>query len=155
MILHDNPTMGRPQRHVIRSMIVAVLALAAILLGSFTVHCACAGHEMNGTLPAASAHAEHDTGANGMTANAVEMVAVASHVNVGWLTLGGNLMAGCALMGMACSVLLVLASLLLLARQPSAYKRLLDAGGFVVDSFRSIPLHIHRPSLTLLSISRT
>ena len=63
-------------------------------------------------------------------------------------------MAGCGMLAMTCSVLFIVVALIRLARQPSVYSRLLDAGGFVVSSFRMIPLHVHRPSLTLLSISR-
>lgn len=159
MILNDTPIAGRPQLHVIRSMIVSVLAMAALLLGLFAVHSAGAGagagHEMNVAVPAAAAHAEHVTGANGMVASAVAAVAVvASSVDDGWLSFGDDFMAGCGILAMTCSVLLIVVALIRLARQPSAHRRLLDGGGFVVSSFRGVPLHVHRPSLILLSISR-
>jgi len=162
MILNDTPIAGRPQLHVIRSMIVSVLAMAALLLGLFAVHSAGAGagagHEMNVAVPAAAAHAEHAehvTGANGMVASAVAAVAVvASSVDDGWLTFGDDFMAGCGILAMTCSVLLIVVALIRLARQPSAHRRLLDGGGFVVSSFRGVPLHVHRPCLILLSISR-
>lgn len=159
MILNDTPIAGRPQLHVIRSMIVSVLAMAALLLGLFAVHSAGAGagagHEMNVAVPAAAAHAEHVTGANGMVASAVAAVAVvASSVEDGWLSFGDDFMAGCGILAMTCSVLLIVVALIRLARQPSAHRRLLDGGGFVVSSFRGVPLHVHRPSLILLSISR-
>ncbi|TFD32560.1 hypothetical protein E3T34_08960 [Cryobacterium sp. TMT1-62] len=63
-------------------------------------------------------------------------------------------MSGLATLSMTCSLLLVLVGLILLARRPSACRRLLEAGSFIVGSFREIPLHLHRPRLTLLSISR-
>jgi len=163
MILNDTPIAGRPQLHVIRSMIVSVLAMAALLLGLFAVHSAGAGAgaghemnvEMNVAVPAAAAHAEHVTGANGMVASAVAAVAVvASSVDDGWLTFGDDFMAGCGILAMTCSVLLIVVALIRLARQPSAHRRLLDGGGFVVSSFRGVPLHVHRPCLILLSISR-
>ncbi|TFB55400.1 hypothetical protein E3N94_09060 [Cryobacterium sp. Sr3] len=63
-------------------------------------------------------------------------------------------MSGLATLSMTCSLLLVLVGLILLARRPSACRRLLEAGSFIVGSFWEIPLHLHRPRLTLLSISR-
>ncbi|TFD39638.1 hypothetical protein E3T40_00860 [Cryobacterium sp. TMT1-19] len=63
-------------------------------------------------------------------------------------------MSGLATLSMTCSLLLVLVGLILLARRPSACRRLLEAGSFIVGSFREIPLHLHRPRLTLLSIRR-
>lgn len=157
MILNDIPIGGRPERRVVRSVIVSVLAMAALLLGLFAVHSAGAGvnHEMSVAAPAASAHAEHGTGAIGVMASADAVVAVvASSVDDGWLSFGDDFMAGCGILAMTCSVLLIVVALIRLARQPSVYRQLLDAGGFVVSSFRTIPLHVHRPSLTLLSISR-
>ncbi|TFC84153.1 hypothetical protein E3O67_13915 [Cryobacterium sp. TMT3-29-2] len=65
-----------------------------------------------------------------------------------------NAMSGMAALATTCSLLLVLGGLVLLSRHPSFCRRLLEAAGFVVGSFREIPLHLHRPSLTLLSISR-
>ncbi|TFC99057.1 hypothetical protein E3T25_15320 [Cryobacterium sandaracinum] len=63
-------------------------------------------------------------------------------------------MSGLATLSMTCSLLLVLVGLILLARRPSACRRLLEASSFIVGSFWEIPLHLHRPRLTLLSISR-
>ncbi|WP_166790398.1 hypothetical protein [Cryobacterium tagatosivorans] len=156
--MNDTPISGRPQRHVIRSLIVSVLAMAALLLGLFAVHSAGAGvgaeHEMAVAAPGASAPAQDLTGANEMVASAGADVVVASGFDGGWLSFGDDFMAGCGILAMTCSVLLIVVALIRLARQPSVYNRLLDAGGFVVSSFRTIPLHVHRPSLTLLSISR-
>lgn len=156
MILRDTPTAGHPRRHVIRSVIVSVLAMAALLLGLFAVHSAGAGsgHEMDAVADT-SPHAEHSAGAHGMVASAGAVVAVAAAgADAGWHSFGDDFMAGCGMLAMTCSVLLIVVALIRLARQPSVYSRLLDAGGFVVSSFRTIPLHVHRPSLTLLSISR-
>lgn len=157
MILRDTPIAGRPGRHVTRSVIVSVLAMAAMLLGLFAVHSAGAGtgHEMNVSVAETSPHAEHSAGTNGMAASAVAVVAAAAaDADGGWLSFGDDFMAGCGILVMTCSVLLIVVALIRLARQPSVYRQLLDAGGFVVSSFRTIPLHVHRPSLTLLSISR-
>ena len=160
MILRDTPITGRPRRHVFRSVIVSVLAMSALLLGLFAAHSSGAGvgaeHEMTVAAPAASAPAEHLTGANEMVASAGAdvVVAVASGFDGGWLSFGDDFMAGCGILAMTCSVLLIVVALIRLARQPSVYGRLLDAAGFVVSLFRTIPLHVHRPSLILLSISR-
>lgn len=152
MILRDNPIAGRTRLHVIRSVIVSVLAMAAMLLGLFAVHSAGARHEMNVAVPAASAHAEHIVGASGVAG--VAAVVGVSSAESGWLSLGDDFMAGCGILAMTCSVLLIVVALIRLARQPSVYRRLLDAGPFVVRLSRTVPLHVHRPSLTLLSISR-
>ena len=160
MILRDTPITGRPRRHVFRSVIVSVLATAALLLGLFAAHSSGAGvaaePEMAVAAPGASAPAEYLTGANEMVASAGAdaVVVVASGFDGGWLSFGDDLMAGCGILAMTCSVLLIVVALIRLTRQPSVYRQLLDAGGFVVSSFRTIPLHVHRPSLILLSISR-
>lgn len=168
MILNDSPIERRPQGHLIRFGIVSVLALVALVLGLFAVHSAGAGvgHEMAVAAPGAAAHAghvEHVTGAQGMVAGAVAAVAVSASTvsastvsasSAGASSAGGDFMAGCGILGMTCAVLLIVVALIRMARQPSAYRRLPNARGFVVLSFRTIPLHVHRPSLILLSISR-
>jgi hypothetical protein len=141
-----------PERHVIRSTLLAVLTMAAMLLCLLAVHSSGAGHEMNHALPAAASHAAMDTDAQAPTLAGATMTAVA-RIDAGSLSYG-NSMGGAALLAMTCAVLLVLSALVLLARRPSVHHRLVDAVPFVVDSFRAIPLHLHRPSLTLLSISR-
>ncbi|TFD78274.1 hypothetical protein [Cryobacterium fucosi] len=55
---------------------------------------------------------------------------------------------------MLCSAVLMVNSNAVLARMPSDPGLVFASGGFVNDTFRAIPLHLHRPSLTLLSISR-
>ncbi|TFD81288.1 hypothetical protein E3T54_02090 [Cryobacterium sp. Sr8] len=160
MILRDTPITGRPRSHVFRSVIVSVLATAALLLGLFAAHSSGAGvgaeHEMAVAAPGASAPAEYLTGANEMVASAGAdvVVAVASGLEAAWLSFGDDVMAGCGILAMTCSVLLIVVALIRLAREPSVCSQLLDAGDFVVSSFRTIPLHVHRPSLILLSISR-
>ena len=156
MILRDTAAAGRTRLHVIRSVIVPVLAMTALLLGLFAVHSAGARHEMDVAVPAVAAHAEHATaiaeasGAAGVGAVHV----VAAGAQSGWLSLGDDFMAGCGILAMTCSILLIVVALIRLARQPSTHRRLLDAGRFVVTSFRTVPLRVHRPSLTLLCISR-
>jgi len=156
MKLRVAPTAGRPQRHVICSVIVSVLAMAAMLLGLFAMHSATSGarHDMSVTASTPAAPAEHPAGANRAVAGAVAAVAVASGMDSGWLSFGKSFMAGCGILALTCAVLLIVVALFRLARQSSVYARLLDAGGLHVRSVRMIPLHMHRPSLTLLSISR-
>ncbi|TFC17611.1 hypothetical protein [Cryobacterium glucosi] len=79
---------------------------------------------------------------------------IAASVGQRVLCFEGNSLGGGAMAAMSCSVFLVLGSLLLIAGGPSALGLLFAAGGFVVGTFRTIALHLHRPSLTLLSVSR-
>lgn len=136
-------------------MSISVLAMAAMLLGLLAMHSMGAMHEMGVTHPAASAHPAQAGGADPMTTVGVTAVTVVAHMNDGLVTCLENCTVGCELMAMTCVVLLILASLVMLIRLPSVYQRLLDAGGYIVGSFRTAPLRIHRPSLTVLSISRT
>ena len=150
MNLNANSTVGRPRRHVIRSTMVAVLTMAAMVLGLLAFHSAAAGDETSGTVSVVSAHAEKAAAERG-TASAVSIF---PYVDGGSHTVGDGFLVGCVIMGTVCVALLILASVVFLARRCAVYRRLLDVGGFVVGSFREIPLHLHRPSLTLLSISR-
>jgi hypothetical protein len=85
----------------------------------------------------------------------VAATATVTALAVGVISIADNhSLSGGATLSMMCSLLLVLGGLILLSRRPSAFRRLLEAGGFIVGSFREIPLHLRRPSLTLLSISR-
>ncbi|TFD50419.1 hypothetical protein E3T46_11010 [Cryobacterium sp. Hh11] len=150
MNLNANLVVYRPRRHVIRSTMVAVLTMTAIVLGLLALHSAAAGDETSGPVSIVSAHnesvpAEPATGS---------VALITPYVDGGSHTVDNRLLVGCVIMGMVCVALLILATVVFLARPPAVYRRLLDAGGFVVDSFREIPLHLHRPSLTLLSISR-
>ena len=145
MNLNGSPIVHRPQRHVIRSVIVAVLATAAVLLGLLAVHSSGIGRATTVALPAATADVAQSIGADALVAVGVASVTAEAHSGNGLLV------------AMTCGVLLILASLVLLPglrRLPAVYDRLLDAGGRIVRSLCVAPLHIHRPSLTVLSISR-
>lgn len=159
MKLRVAPTAGRPQRQVIRSVIVSVLAMAAMLLGLLAIHSATSGarHDMSVTASTAAAPSEHPAGANRVKADtvaAVAAVAVASGMDSAWLSFGSSFMAGCGILALTCAALLIVAALFRLARRASVYARLIDAGGLHVRSVRMTPLKVYRPSLTLLSISR-
>lgn len=145
MNLNGSPSVHRPQRHVIRSVLIAVPVLIAMLLGLLTIHSACTGHSMTVALPAATADVAQSIGADALVPVGVASMTAEAHSGHGLL------------IAMACGVLLILASLVLLPglrRLPAVYNRLLDAGGCIVHSVSTAPLHIHRPSLTVLSISR-
>lgn len=150
MNLNANPIVGRPRQHVIRSTMVAALTMAAMLLGLLALQPFAASDQTSGAVSVVSAHDEKAAAELG-TANAAS---ISAYVDGGSHTAGDGFLVGCMIMGMACVALLILVSPVILTRWPAVYRRLLDAGGFVVDSFSEIPLHLHRPSLTLLSISR-
>ena len=145
MNLNGSPIVHRPQRYVIRSVIVAVPVLIAMLLGLLAVHSAGTGRSMTVALPAATADVAQNIGADALVSVGVASMTAEAHSGHGLL------------IAMACGVLLILASLVLLPglrRLPAVYNRLLDAGGCIAPSVSTAPLHIHRPSLTVLSISR-
>ena len=60
----------------------------------------------------------------------------------------------CALLAMTCVLLLTLAARTFLTRLPATYGRLLDAGGGILNAWRTHTMPVRRPSLILLSISR-
>ena len=145
MNLNGSPIVHRPQRHVIRSVLIAVPVLIAMLLGLLAIHSAGTGHSMTVALPAATADVAQSIGADALVAVGVASVTAEAHSGHGLL------------IALACGVLLILASLVLLPglrRLPAVHNRLLDAGGCIAHSVSTAPLHIHRPSLTVLSISR-
>ncbi len=63
-------------------------------------------------------------------------------------------MLDCALLAMTCVLLLTLVVMIFLTRLPATYPRLLDAGGIILDSWRTAALPVQRPNLTLLSVCR-
>ena len=65
-----------------------------------------------------------------------------------------NSLGGSGTVAMTCPNVLVVGHHAVLARMPADSGLVMASGGFVNDSFRAIPPHLHRPSLTLLSISR-
>lgn len=167
-MLHTRDAISfRRGRRVFHSAVLAALTMAAMLLCLLAVHSAGTGHGLGHgaghSLSAAATGAAATTVATTVTAgahSAAAHVAASAATTVVALTAGAvssadtHAMSGLAALSMTCSLLLVLGGLILLSRRPSFCRRLLEAGGFIVGSFREIPLHLHRPSLTLLSISR-
>ncbi|WP_183084960.1 hypothetical protein [Mycetocola manganoxydans] len=58
-------------------------------------------------------------------------------------------------MAMICVMVLVITALILLAKYPTVYYRLLEAGKRAVQAVAAARQHVYLPSLTVLSISRT
>ena len=171
----------RRARPVFHSAVLAVLTMAAMLLCLLAVHSAGTGHGPGHGLTAVPAsatamttvtatamtptaaaadHAAHtassvaavpDAMLDGVASVAVPVAALKAGTISG---VDAHALSGMVALSMTCAFLIVLGGLIVLSRRPSTFRRLLEAGGFTVGSFREIPLHLHRPSLTLLSISR-
>jgi hypothetical protein len=145
-------TLDRSVRRIIASAslpyFVSLLALAALLFAVFAFHSEATGHAMHTPVPAASAVA-------GQQANVMGVAAISAASVVDAISSGSREgMLDCALSVMTCMLLLTLVVMVFVTRLRARRRRLLDAGGVTLASWRGIPLPNHRPSLTLLSISR-
>ena len=143
----------RPVAHATLSPFVSLLALAALLFAVFAFHSEAAGHPAQTPVPtstaaASSAVAEPQSSVTQMAA--VLAAPVVAAISSG--SLDGLL--HCALLAMTCVLLLTLVVMVFLTRLPAMYRRLLDAGGIMLRSLITSALPVHRPSLTILSISR-
>jgi hypothetical protein len=136
----------------LRSTLVALVAVAAILFGFLAMNSTHAGHETGG-IAVASGQTLHVGIEPGVAAVTIAAVSVVAHTTLGALGCP-DCMLDCAILAITCTIVLVLASLIMLARSPSMYRRLLDAGGPIVRRFSGPTLDIYRPRLTVLSISR-
>lgn len=137
----------------LRSTLVSIVAMTAILFGFLVLNSAHAGHETTATAVASGKEFRVDTGTglSGVAAVAAVAVTIASHADLGMADCS-DCVVDCAIL--ACAILFILASLILLARLPSFYRRLLDAGEHTAQFASGPVLDIHRPSLIALSISR-
>ena len=145
-------TLDRAVRRIAASVslspFVSLLALAALLFAVFAFHSEAAGHAMHTPVSAASASAGPEAAVMAMAAVVAEpAVALISSDN-------RERMVDCALLAMTCVLLLALVAMVFLTRLPTLRRRLLDAGSVALASWRRIDLPVHRPNLTLLSISR-
>ncbi|TFD79188.1 hypothetical protein [Cryobacterium fucosi] len=134
------------------STFVALIAMAAILFGLLAMNSTHAAHESGGTV-VASGQRPHVGVEPVVAAVAVAAVAVAAHTGLGVLGCPDCIL-DCAILAITCTIVLVLASLIMLAWLPALYRRLLDAGGHIVRLLSGPTLDIYRPSLTVLSICR-
>ena len=143
-------TLYRAQRRTDRALamspLVALVALAMTLLGFFAIHSEVTGHDMHGAAPMSSA-------STGSLAEAAALAVVAPDSTVLAASPHGGAM-HCALLAMACVLLLVLVTVVFFTRRPAVFHRLLDAGGAALGVMGLVAVHIHRPSLVFLSISR-
>lgn len=136
--------------------VVVVLTLAALLLGVFAMH------SMMGSHPDASLSAGHTHAESGhvdtVTASTggTTLAAGADHgAVVPMVPCDDSCAMGCALMAATCVIVFFLASLILLARVPAMFARVLDAGPRLRRLVPRARFHVYLPSLTVLSISRT
>jgi len=148
--------LDRAARRMISSIslspFISILALAALLFAVFAMHSEATGHAMPTPVPASTTASST---AFDQPVDAIERAAVMAAPVITAMSSGGfNGMLDCALLAMTCLLLLTLVAMVFLTRLPAMYRRLLDAGGVMLRLWRTIALPIHRPSLTLLSISR-
>ncbi|MBB5641088.1 hypothetical protein [Cryobacterium roopkundense] len=122
--------------------------MTALLFAVFAMHSEATGHDMHtaGSSTPAGASAPVEVAAVGVawTAPVVASLSAGTH----------NGMLDCALLAMACVLLLVLIALVFLTRLPATYRRLRDAGGALLRVVDLVVVPLPRPSLTVLSISR-
>ena len=147
------------RRPPLRSSLVALLAMAAMLVGLLAISSTHAAHETGGTAPKSASDQSHraDVGSTvtGIAAAGIAAAAVSAAAHSGFGALGClGCRLDCALLAITCTIVIALASLIMLARLPSMYRRLLDAGGPIVRRLGGPALDIYRPRLTALSVSR-
>ncbi|TFD33697.1 hypothetical protein E3T40_11650 [Cryobacterium sp. TMT1-19] len=152
MKLDSTAHIASRNRPVLTSGLVALVAMAALLFGVLAMNSTHAGHE-TGWTQVASDHTTQAGVVPNVAAVAVPAMSVIAHTGLGAVDCSDCLL-DCAIVAMTCTILLVIASLILLARLPSTYRRLLDAGGHIARLSHRLVLDIHRPNLTILSISR-
>ncbi|MFF2495537.1 hypothetical protein [Agromyces sp. NPDC058064] len=168
---------GRSRIGAVRRALLALLGVAAVLVGLLAMHTAGSGaeHAAAGAVahgaqahavtepgkgdqaasPAASAAEHHAPAGLGTTALVASVVASAGEA-VACDEACMSALSDCALMVMSCAMLLVLVAFVLLAGGPAVFRRLLERGATLLAALlRVIPPHLHRPDLTVLSISRT
>lgn len=136
--------------------VLVLLTLAALLLGVFAMHSMTGSHS-DASLTAGHTHAESVHGeqvAASSAGTALEAGADQGGV-VPMVPCDESCAMGCALMAATCVIVFFLASLVLLARVPAMFARVLDAGPRRLLLVPRAKFHVYLPSLTVLSISRT
>ena len=152
-------SLARPRLRTLRRSILSTLGMAAIVLGLLAMHSSGADHTAVGEeASAATAHTAHTSHAEShevaaVPAATVIATAAAAAVHCDEACMHGVL--DCALMVMTCSMLLAIAALTVLGHRPGLYRKLFDTGARILAAPARVPLPIHRPDLTVLSISRT
>jgi protein-S-isoprenylcysteine O-methyltransferase Ste14 len=145
----------QPSTPLTRAVIV-VLTSAALLLGVLAMHCMTGSHS-DASLSAGHTHAE--SGHADTVAASTGGMALAAGTDHGAVVptvpCDDSCAMGCALMAATCVLVFFLASLILLARVPAMFARVLDAGPRLLRPVPRAKFHVYLPSLTVLSISRT
>ena len=157
MALSAMRSLSGPRFRAFRRTLLGTLGMAAVVLGLLAMHSSGAEHATAAPLSVLStqtAHESHsDASVTDTKASSVLLTAATNALRCDDACMHG--VADCALMVMTCAMLLAFAALIVFARRPATYRRLMDAGGRVVALIQSSPLHFHRPDLAVLSISRT
>jgi hypothetical protein len=135
------------------SPFVSLLALAALLFAVFAIHSEATGHAPH-TSSIASSNVAAPSAAMAQSSG-IGVAAVMAAPVVAMITSGSlDGMLDCALLAMTCILMLTLVVMVFLTRLPATYRRLLDAGSVVLNSWRNVALPVQRPSLSLLSTYR-
>lgn len=162
MVLAAMRSLARPRFRGIRSALLSALGVAAIVLGLVAMHSTGGEHASSASLQvttvAAGAHAIHSEGSDAAAGATVAAASMATPTVATALLCDEACMRGVmdgALMVMTCVMLLAIVAFVVFAHRPALYRRLMDAGARVLAAPALVPLHLFRPDLTVLSISRT
>lgn len=138
-------------------VVMVVLTLTALLLGVFAMQ------SMMGSRTDTAAASDHAQPAAHAEASSLAHAAGTHHsagdsapgAVVPMMPCDERCAMSCALMAATCVIVFLLTALVILARTPALFARVLDAGPQLVRLLPRARFHIYLPSLTVLSISRT
>jgi len=156
-------SLARPRSRGIRRTLLSALGMAAIILGLVAMHSTGGEHASPAafqvTAAASDAHATHAAGSAAGTAvttmaTATAATAISATAQLCDEACMHGVMDG-VMMIMTCVMLLAVVAFVVFAHRPGLYRRLMDAGARAFAARPRSPLHLLRPDLTVLSISRT
>jgi hypothetical protein len=144
---------------------VVVLTLAALLLGIFAMQSMMGDHS-DPAAESSHSHAVAESSHNrsgSAHADSMSTAGASETAASSWSEAGGvpmipcdeSCILGCALMAATCVIVFLIAALVLVARGPALFARVLDAGPRLERLLPRARFHVYLPSLTVLSISRT
>ena len=152
-----------PGERALRSSLVSIVVMAAVILGLVAMHTAGADHFDSPVAAVAGTHESPgaaSAGANELIVGplvastvAVVVIAASSVVACDESCVQGAL--SCMVVMMSCVILVVLALTASLAKRPAVYRQLLDAGARLNLTAKHVSSRFVNPDLTALSISRT
>jgi len=140
--------------HALRRILVVSLAIGAVLFGLLALHSVAGSPEGMPTITSAAAQLQ----ITGEGTNAGLPAAVsAQQQGTDFLLLDNDQSRalGCALIAMICTMLATLIGMIFLARQPALFNQLVDSGRGIIQRAPAAKNLAFRPSLLVLSISRT